>query len=128
MIDIKYGNFVQDLLYIIPTKSQFIVPPSFREDLFLFQAIRKQNCPLRQCFCPIGTKWRNLIEDFPYMYLVKCCFIWPNCFRREDFFRSTNQKQELPIVAIFVNRGPCIDPPLSFGLFDLAVSEEKITI
>ena len=23
-------------------------------------------------------------------------FIWPNGFRREDFFKSTNQKQELP--------------------------------
>jgi hypothetical protein len=23
-------------------------------------------------------------------------FIWPSGFRREDFFKSTNQKQELP--------------------------------
>jgi hypothetical protein len=25
-------------------------------------------------------------------------------FRGEDFFKSTNQKQEFPVVAIFVNR------------------------
>jgi hypothetical protein len=29
-------------------------------------------------------------------------FIWPNGFR-EDFFKSTNQKQELPVVAMFDN-------------------------
>jgi hypothetical protein len=31
-------------------------------------------------------------------------FIWPNGFRGEDIFsKSTNQKQELPVVAMFVN-------------------------
>ena len=29
-------------------------------------------------------------------------FIWPNGFR-EDFFKLTNQKQELPVVAMLVN-------------------------
>ena len=29
--------------------------------------------------------------------------IWPSCFRVEDFQKSTNQKQELPVVAMFVN-------------------------
>jgi hypothetical protein len=29
--------------------------------------------------------------------------IWPICFRVEDFLKSTNQKQELPVVAMFVN-------------------------
>jgi len=28
----KYKNFVHYIPYIIPTKKQFIVPPSFRED------------------------------------------------------------------------------------------------
>ena len=32
IIGMIYGNFVQDLPYIIPTKQQFIVPPNFRED------------------------------------------------------------------------------------------------
>jgi hypothetical protein len=30
-------------------------------------------------------------------------FIWPSGFRGEYFFISTNQKQELPVVAMFVN-------------------------
>jgi hypothetical protein len=30
-------------------------------------------------------------------------FIWPSGFRGEDFFKSVNQKQELPVVAMFVN-------------------------
>ena len=31
-------------------------------------------------------------------------FIWPHGFRGEDFFKSPNQKQELPVVAMFANR------------------------
>jgi hypothetical protein len=30
-------------------------------------------------------------------------FIWPSGFRGEDFFKSANQKQELPMAAMFVN-------------------------
>ena len=29
--------------------------------------------------------------------------IWPSGFRGEDFFKSANQKQELPVAAMFVN-------------------------
>jgi hypothetical protein len=28
---------------------------------------------------------------------------WPSTFRGDDFFKSANQKQELPVVAMFVN-------------------------
>jgi hypothetical protein len=31
-------------------------------------------------------------------------FIWPGGFRREDFLEITNQKQEWPVVAMFVSR------------------------
>jgi hypothetical protein len=30
-------------------------------------------------------------------------FIWPSGFRGEDFFKSANQKQELPVTAMSVN-------------------------
>jgi hypothetical protein len=52
------------------------------------------------------------------MLPTKFRFIWPSGFRGEDFFKSANQKQELPVVAMFVNgrdemsnlyRGPYID-------------------
>ena len=37
------------------------------------------------------------------MLPTKFRFIWPSSFREEDFFKSINQKQELPMVAMFVN-------------------------
>jgi hypothetical protein len=50
------------------------------------------------------------------MLSTKFRFIWPSGFRGEDFLESANQKQELPVVAMFVNgsgrtehRGPSID-------------------
>jgi hypothetical protein len=37
------------------------------------------------------------------MLPTKFRFIWPSGFRREDFQKSANQKQELPVAAMFVN-------------------------
>ena len=70
------------------------------------------------------------------MLPTKSWFIWPNGFRGEDFQKSANQKQELPVAAIFVyglgqNKQTlqksfqrCFVP--SFGSFGKVVSEEKI--
>ena len=62
--------------------------------------------------------------------------IWPSCFRVEDFQKSTNQKQELPVVAMFVNGSGQNEQSLQrtfhrcflprFGSFGKVVSEEKI--
>jgi hypothetical protein len=52
------------------------------------------------------------------MLPTKFRFIWPNGFRGEESKKSANQKQELPVVAMFVNEsgrnehfflGPSID-------------------
>ena len=52
------------------------------------------------------------------MLPTKFRFIWPCAFRGEDLFKSANQKQELPVAAMFVNgsgqneyfyRGPSTD-------------------
>jgi hypothetical protein len=52
------------------------------------------------------------------MLPTKFRFIWPSGFRGEDLKKSSNQKQELPVVAMFlmdrdkmskVYRGPSID-------------------
>jgi len=37
------------------------------------------------------------------MLPTKIRFIWLSSFRGEDFLKSANQKQELPVVAMFVN-------------------------
>ena len=36
--------------------------------------------------------------------------IWPSGYRREEFLKSANQKQELPVVAMFVNGSGQIVP------------------
>ena len=38
------------------------------------------------------------------MLPTKFQFIWPSDFRGEDLKKSANQKQELPVAAMFVNR------------------------
>ena len=37
------------------------------------------------------------------MFPTKFRFIWPSGFREEDFFKSANQNQKLPMAAMFVN-------------------------
>jgi hypothetical protein len=37
------------------------------------------------------------------MLPTKLQIIWPSNFRGEEFLKSANQKQELPVVAMFVN-------------------------
>ena len=70
------------------------------------------------------------------MLPTKFRFIQPSCFRVEDFQKQTNQKQELPVAAMFVNGSGLNEQSLqktfhrcflpSFGSFGQAVSEEKI--
>jgi hypothetical protein len=50
----------------------------------------------------IGTKSTISIEDLPLMLPTKFRFIWQSGFRGKDLTKSTNQKQEWPVVAIFV--------------------------
>jgi hypothetical protein len=45
----------------------------------------------------------NFIEDLPLMFPTKFWIIWPSSYRREEFLKSANQKQESPVVAMFVN-------------------------
>ena len=76
------------------------------------------------------------IEDLTQMLPIKFRFIWPRCFRGEDLQKSTNQKQELPVAAIFVNESGQNEQSLqrtfhrcflpSFRSFGQAVSEKKI--
>ena len=70
------------------------------------------------------------------MIPTKFRFIWPSGFRREDLKKSANQKQELPMAAMFVDGSGqnkqslertfhrCFLP--SFSSFGWGVSEEKI--
>jgi hypothetical protein len=39
----------------------------------------------------------------PFTFHTKFRFIWPSGFRGEDLKKSANQKQELPVAAMFGN-------------------------
>jgi len=70
------------------------------------------------------------------MLPIKFRFIWPSGFRGEHLKKSANQKQELPVAAMFVNGSEqnvhslertfdrCF--LLSFSSFGWGVSEKKI--
>ena len=70
------------------------------------------------------------------MLPTKFRFIWLNGFRGEESKKSANQKQESPVVAMFVNGSGRNEQTLqrifhrcslpSFGSFGQVVSEEKI--
>ena len=70
------------------------------------------------------------------MLPIKFWFIWPSGFRGEDLKKSSIQKQELPVVSMFVNGSGRNEQSLyrtfhrcflsRFSSFGQAVSEEKI--
>ena len=122
---------------MLPTKFRFIWQSSFRGKDFLEinQSETRIVCGGHVCYW-IGTKLAILIEDTIQMLPTKFRFIWPSGFRGEDLKKSANQKQDLPIAAIFVNGSGQNEQSLertfhrcflpSFTSFDLGVSEEKI--
>jgi hypothetical protein len=122
---------------MIPIKFRFIWQSGFRGEDFLEinQSETRIVCGGHVCK-RIGIKWAIFIEDHPRMLPTKSQFIWPSGFRGEDFWKSANQKQELPMATIFVNGSGqhkqslertfhrCFLP--SFTSFGWGVSEEKI--
>ena len=106
------------------------------EKIFRNRSIRNKNCLWQPCLLMVRDKISNFIEDLSQMLPTKFRFIWNSSYRGEDFQKSTNQKQQLPVVAMFVNESGrnqhslqrtfqgCSLP--SFDSFGQAVSEEKI--
>ena len=89
---------------MLPTKFRFIWQSYFSGEDFLEinQSETRIVCGGHVCK-RIGTKWALFIEDLPRMLPTKFRFIWPCRFRGEDLKKSANQKQELPMAAMFVN-------------------------
>ena len=106
------------------------------QKIFRNRPIRNKNCMWRPCLLidrdKMGNLYREPSIDASYQVSVHLA----KRFRGQHFQKSINQKQELPMVAIFVNGSGrnmqslqrtshrCI--LLSFGSFGKAVSEEKI--
>ena len=72
---------------------------------FRNRPIRNKNCLWQPCLLTnreeMSIRYREPSIDASYQVSVR--FIWQSSFRGEDFQKSNNQKQELPVVAMFVN-------------------------
>ena len=89
---------------MLPTKFRFIWTSGFIED-FLKSANQKQELPVVAMFVNESGQneqfYRGPSIDASYQMLIH---LTKHFQRRRFFFKSTNQKQELPVVAMFVNR------------------------
>ena len=117
---------------MLSTTFQFIWEMIF----FRNKPIRNKNGLWRPCLLTdrnkISKRYRETSIDASYQVAVHLA----KRFRRRIFFRSANQKQQLPLVAMFVNGSGQNERSLqrtfhrcsmpSFGSFGHAVSEEKI--
>ena len=74
------------------------------EKIFRNRPTRNKNCLWLPCLLMYRDKRRNPTDNPPQMPPTKFWFICPSSFRGEDFQKLTNQKQELPMAAMFVNR------------------------
>ena len=121
---------------MLSTMFWFICQSGFNEDfLEINQSETRIACGGHVCY-RIRNKWAIFIEDLPRMLPTKFRFIWPSGFRGEDLKKLANQKQELPMAAMFVNGSGQNEQSLertfhkwflpSFTSFGWGVSEEKI--
>ena len=91
---------------------------------------------LSLCRSPFILLGGNLIQNLPQVLPTKFRFIWLSSYREEDFQKSTNQKQERPVAARFINGSELNEQYLqmtfqgcflpSFDSFGKLVSEKKI--
>ena len=64
------------------------------------QRYQNKNCLRWPCLLTDRNETSNLYRGLP----TKFQFIWSSGFSGEDFYKSTNQKQELPMAAMILNR------------------------
>ena len=120
---------------MLPTKFRFIWPSGFREDFFK-TANQKQELPMVAMFVN-GSE----LNEQSLQRTFQGCFLpsfdsFGQASEEKIFQKSTNQKQELPVVAMFVNGSGRNEQSLqrtchrcflpSFVSFGHVVSEEKI--
>ena len=121
---------------MLPTKFRFICLNGFRGEESKKSANQKQESPMAAMLVPNRDRMSNLYRGPSIDASTKFRIIWPSGFRRKDFQKSTNQKQKLPVTAMFVNGSGLNEQSLqrtfhrcflpSFGSFGKAVSQEKI--
>jgi hypothetical protein len=92
---------------MLPTKSQFIWPSSFRGEDFIasryshFYILFSKPCQRQyELLSSLGVCRLSSVYFSHFNLLL---FIWPSSFRGEGLKKSANQKQELPVAAMFGN-------------------------
>ena len=121
---------------MLPTKFRFIQPSGFREDFFKL-ANQKQELPMAAMFVNGSEVNEHFIQRiFQGCFLPSFGSFGKAASEEKIFQKSTNQKKELSVVAMFVNGSELNEQSLqstfqrcflpSFDSFGQAVSEEKI--
>ena len=128
---------LQNLSQVLPTKFRFIWLSSYIEEDFQKLTNQKQEWPVVAMFI---NGW-ELNMQYLYMTFQGCYLPSFDSFgqvvsEEKNFQKLTNQKQELPVVAMFVNGSARNEQSLqrtchrcflpSFDSFGQAISEEKI--
>ena len=121
---------------MLPTKFRFICPSGFRgEDLFK-SANQKQELPMAAMFVNESELNEHLLQRiFQGCFLPSFDSFGKAASEEKNFQISTNQKQELSVVAMFVNGSELNEQSLqrtfqgcflpSFNSFGKEASEEK---
>ena len=122
---------------MLPTKFLFIGQAISEEKICKNRPIRNKNYLWRPCLLMIGTNEQSLQRTFHRCFLPNFSSFSKAVSEEKIFQKSTNQKQEWPVAAMFVNGSGRNEQslqrtfhrcfmPRSFGSFGQAVSEEKI--
>ena len=90
---------------MLSTMFRFIWSCGYRGEDLRNRPIRNKNCLWWPCLLMKQDAMCNLYRgpSIDASYQVSVHLNWPTSFRGEYFFKSTNQKQELPVLAMFVN-------------------------
>ena len=89
---------------MIPTKFRFVWLSGFRGEDLIKLVNQKQELPVAAMFVNgSGPNVQSLERTAHRCFLPSFGSFWPNGFRGEEFKKSANQKQELPVAAMFVN-------------------------
>ena len=100
---------------MLPTKVSVHLAKRFQRRIFFRnQPIREKHCLWRPCLSTdqnyvimfandLGSNEQSLQRTFHRCFLPSFCSFGQSVSQEKVFQKSTNQKQELPVVAIFVN-------------------------
>ena len=100
----KLAIFIAHLLQMLPTKFRFIWPSGSEEKIFFKSANQKQELPVSAMFVNgSGKQLQSLQRSCNRCYLPNFSSFGRAVSEEKNFQKSTNQKKEWPVAAMFVN-------------------------